>query len=306
LDEWRILAGRAQTRISQSLAPKPLRKHQRRAVEQWYQTELSLITRIVVVPIKILNSIWNDHECDVETNLADAVEYQERLHNEVIQLRMSSTELKVQKSSLKVTLALLEMIPHVQNPFLLLQQAALFASQCAKGGNMDIHFKIDLPLVHECSAMNALSILARAECLQAIHFSEEATFLCSFVVRCCQFHRERSQIGAMWTPQWKVIGITAYNVAMATRSTICSTQFDKDSQRKALEIWDDETLSELERCRADAIATKKSIDGDFVANEPSLEEEDDKIIDENELAEISFNDSVCTPQEYLIQAIAEV
>jgi hypothetical protein len=56
--------------------------------------------------------------------------------------------------------------------------------------------------------------------------------------------------------------VYAYNISMATRSTICATQYDKDSQSKALEIWDDEVLGELERCRSDAIAMRKAALGD--------------------------------------------
>lgn len=273
--------------------PKPLRKQQKRSINQWHQTELSLVARIVVIPIKFLVAEWSKdgQALSSEDSLR---EQQSKLHVAMCQLRTCSTELTLQKASLQVTLVLLDMLPRVGNPFLVMQQAALFASQCSKGGNMDIHFKTELPPAEDCSPMQALTILARAECLQAVHFSREATYLCSHVARCCRMRRDDSGVAEhqqqQWTSQWKLIGIHAYNLAMATRSTICATQYDKDSQSKALEVWDDEVLGELERCRSDAIAMRKATVGDHDSDEQ--EEEDDVEDDTCGIAESGNCDTV--------------
>jgi hypothetical protein len=54
--------------------------------------------------------------------------------------------LALQKASLHVTLVLLDMLDSEEsNPFVVMQLAVMFASQCAKGGSMDLHFKTELP-----------------------------------------------------------------------------------------------------------------------------------------------------------------
>ena len=218
------------------------------------------MARIVVIPVKHILVEWNRDEHSPCVSPSEG--NQTKLHDAMCQLRMCSTELALQKASLQVTLSLLDMLPFEANPFLLMQLAVMFASQCAKGGRMDLHFKTELPHLPDCDPMQALTILARADCLQAVHFSQEATYLCSFVARCCQLHRDRLQGDSEWTSKWKVIGVYAYNLSMATRSTICATQYDKDAQSKALEIWDDDVLAELERCRSDAIVMRKAAIGD--------------------------------------------
>jgi hypothetical protein len=265
------------TRVPAPSGPKPLRKHQKRSINQWHQSELSLVARIVVIPIKFLVAEWASDDKAPSSN-DSLLEQQSKLKDAMRQLRMCSTELTLQKASLHVTLLLLDMLPRVGNPFLVMQQAALFASQCSKGGSMDIHFKTELPPAQDCNPTQALTILARAECLQAVHFSREATYLCSYVARCCRMRRDDSGVAQdeqKWTPQWKLIGIHAFNLAMATRSTICATQYDKDSQRKALEVWDDEVLGELERCRSDAIAMRRATVGDHDGDEQDDEEVDE-------------------------------
>ncbi|KAI2511093.1 hypothetical protein MHU86_3405 [Fragilaria crotonensis] len=294
LDEWRTLvSSQPIVRIPEPPGPKPLRKQQKRSINQWHQTELSLVARIVVIPIKFLLAEWSRNENAPSPKvLVPLLEHQSKLHDAMCQLRMCTTELTLQKASLQVTLILLDMLPCVCNPFLVMQQAALFASQCSKGGSMDIHFKTELPPPQDCDPMQALTILARAECLQAVHFSREATYLCSYVVRCCRMRRDESTNSVSsgngdavlvaeqrqhqgWTGRWKLIGIHAYNLAMATRSTICATQYDKDSKSKALEIWDDEVLGELERCRSDAIAMRKATVGDHDGEEQEEDVADD-------------------------------
>ncbi len=289
LDEWRTLvSSQPIVRVSEPPGPRPLRKQQKRSINQWHQTDLSLVARIVVIPVKFLIAEWSRNE-NAPSAQVSLLEQQSMLHDAMCQLRMCTTELTLQKASLQVTLVLLGMLSCVDNPFLVMQQAALFASQCSKGGSMDIHFKTELPPPQDCNPMQALTILARAECLQAVHFSREATYLCSYVARCCRMRRDESfstngsgsraanfsEQQQRWTCQWKLIGIHAYNLAMATRSTICATQYDKDSQSKALEIWDDEVLGELERCRSDAIAMRKATVGDQDGEEQGEDGADD-------------------------------
>ncbi|KAI2496179.1 hypothetical protein MHU86_18318 [Fragilaria crotonensis] len=286
-------------------------------LEQSNMIQIAMSVLLPVTQFSVLDALWDSplgratgslSGLDEWRTLVPLLEHQSKLHDAMCQLRMCTTELTLQKASLQVNLILLDMLPCVGNPFLVMQQAALFASQCSKGGSMDINFKTELPPPQDCDPMQALTFLARAECLQAVHFSREATYLCSYVVRCCRMRRDEStnrvsvsngngdavliaeqQQHQGWTGRWKLIGIHAYNLAMATRSTICPTQYDKDSKSKALEIWDDEVLGELERCRSDAIAMRKATVGDHDGEE---QEEDVADVDADGIADNGNGDAI--------------
>lgn len=144
------------------------------------------------------------------------------------------------------------------NPFLCLHHAAVFASQGLKGGNNDQAFKKPLPLKTDCTVRDSLNILGRADCMRAIHFTDESMFLCSFVARVCCLHRDKKENDFPWTPQWRVIGIMAYTLSVFIDTTICSLM-EGDTRKAALETWEKDVTEEVGRGRSDAIALTRAI-----------------------------------------------
>ena len=154
------------------------------------------LAKLVKVPVELLLREWNGREAFEESEDEDVVDMRlnrwsqsvsgpaklamKRVDYTIKKLRESATINTLQRSSLQVAAALLEVVStkECQNPFLCLHQAAVFASQGAKGGNNDEQFKKPLPEESLCTPVDALLTLGRADCLRAIHFTNEAIFLC--------------------------------------------------------------------------------------------------------------------------------
>ena len=197
-----------------------------------------------------------DKTRDKTETAVDGQELSRLVFKAVLDLRTCNTQASMQKASLQVCTRMLDIVPHARNPFLCMQQASMFAHQCSKGGHSDDPFKTLLPDKHQCTPQQALKILARADCLQAVHFPKQASFLCSYVARVCCLHRDKLETGLSWSPRWKVIGICAFNISMAIRSA-AFTSLKKEEAQKLLDDWDMEVVAELERCRMDAVNVKK-------------------------------------------------
>ena len=182
-----------------------------------------------------------------------------KLDYSIKKLRQCITISSLQKASLQVALALLEIAStkDCQNPFICLSQAAIFAAQGPKGGNNDEDFKKPLPRESDCSAEEAIQILGRADCLRALHFTNESIFLCSYVARVCCLHRDRQEPDHPWTPRWRIVGIMTYTISVAIDSSICSI-LQGEEMTLALDSWDKSVRAEIGRGRSDAIALQKS------------------------------------------------
>jgi hypothetical protein len=182
-----------------------------------------------------------------------------KLDYSIQKLRQCLTINSLQKASLQVTLSLLEVAEQKEcrNPFLCLSQAAIFASQGGKGGNNDEEFKKPLPREADCTADEALQILGRADCLRAIHFVNEALFLCSFAARVCCLHRDKKETEHPWTPKWRIIGIMTYTVSLGIDSVIFSLM-EGEERKHALDSWEKGVRAEIGRGRSDAIAMQKA------------------------------------------------
>ena len=221
------------------------------------------LAKIVRLPLSTFLAEWKSEESHVDyitedESSSDAMRHVETgLHS----LRQCSTYAAVQKISLQVSLSLLEIAAtgKAYNPFVCLQQAAIYASLSPKGGSHDVPFQTVLPDEMACTALEALVIAGRADCLQALHFPTEAMFLCNFVGRVCLRHRHRLQDGIDWNNQWKIVSIYAYNTTMVIRSTIVALLSSKEAQQKVLYGLEDDVLAELERARMDGIALKKTL-----------------------------------------------
>lgn len=208
------------------------------------------------------------------------------------QLRLSSTVNAMQKASVKVAVSLLDLVAQSEchNPFLCLHQAAMYAGQGPKRGNNDEPFKRALPSEKDCSPLEALVILGRADCMRAVHFTDEALFLCSYVAQVCCRHRDREQPEFPWSPQWRVIGVQTYIVSAAIDSTISSIREEGRTYS-----WDSDAKDEIARGRSDAIALKRLSDMLTVKNHRNLprwseSKSDADIVDRNATSSVDSAD----------------
>ena len=175
-------------------------------------------------------------------------------------LRQCFTVHSLQRSSVQVAAALLEVASQKEchNPFLCLHQAAIFASQGSKGGNNDEFFKKEISREEECSPNEALGILGRADCMRAIHFTDEAIFLCSYVAKICCLHRDRERTDLVWSAKWRVVGIQMYIISVAIDTTMCSLM-EGEVRIAALGTWEKIVREEILRGRSDAFALTRAI-----------------------------------------------
>ena len=214
----------------------------------------------------------------------------ENVENTTKELRGCYTEAACEKISLQLAVALLEMAsqPACHDPFTCLQHAAMFASQATKAGTSDMAFRKPIPDIGECTSLEALSILGRADCLHTIYFPNEAAFLCSYVARVCRLHRDREKPDYAWNNRWKVVAIYGYNLSVMIRSTV-GTVLDKQMQRSFHSVWDRDVVEELERGRQDGWILKRSMSrgqdempgSESEADERMLAEHDFKDGDDN-------------------------
>mmetsp|Transcript_56654 Transcript_56654/g.84270 ORF Transcript_56654/g.84270 Transcript_56654/m.84270 type:complete len:1109 (+) Transcript_56654:520-3846(+) len=228
----------------------------------------SPLSRLVKVPASLLLKEWSksateeggsDLPKSKELCSEEAKFAMKKLDYTIRQLRSCFTVSALQKSSLQVAAALLEVAEQKEchNPFLCLQQAAMFAGQGTKLGNNDEVFKQPLPNERECSPTEAIAILGRADCMHSIHFTDQAVFLCSFVAKVCLLHRDREIPELMWTSQWRVVGIKMYMVSTAIDSTIVSV-LEGDAQEAALMSWEKDVKEEIKRGKSDAFALTRA------------------------------------------------
>jgi hypothetical protein len=269
-DEWKYMSGiceEAGDGIAPSKKPGGRRKRTPKAIEkkvkEWIEgTKRPTLQSIVIISVHELHGLWKQSIATApdEESLQRARESMERLHLVTQQLRGCYTDMAIEKGSLQVAVALLDVAsqPSCQNPFSCLQQAAVYASQGSKAGNSDMMFRHGVPDSKECSPHEALIIIGRADCLHAVYFPNEAAFLCSYVARVCSLHRDRGRAEMEWNSQWKIVAIYAYNVSVMIRSTV-STVLDKEMQKTFLYMWERDVVEELERGRTDALAWKRAL-----------------------------------------------
>lgn len=283
ISEWEMFAQsseatqapRPQCRLKPPSSKKSSQRQSKLSTEQMKYQYSPLLTKLVKVPVDLLLQEWIGKE-DIDDNddeeMVDNIRLNKwsqtlsgpaklamkRVDFTLKKLRQSVTIHTMQKSSLQVALALLELIStkECQNPILCLHQAAVFASQGSKGGSNDEEFKKPLPEITDCTPIEALVILGRADCLRAINFVDEAMFLCSFVGKVCRLHRDKTS-EYPWTAQWRVVSVLTYTISVAIDTTINSL-LDSDDRNNAL-TWENDVKAELSRGRSDAISLKTAL-----------------------------------------------
>ena len=231
----------------------------------------SPLTKLVKVPASVLLKVWTgkapseEYEKEDESGLelnkwtddcsGPAKHAMKELDYSLTLFDQCGTIRALQQANLKVAECLLDVAcqKECQNPFLCLHQAAVFASQGSKGGDNDDKFKKELPKRKEdCTVNQALSILGRADCLRAIHFTTEAMYLCSFVASVCRLHRDKKEREHCLTPKWIVVGIQMYLVSVAINGSLHSLMDEEEAKYAIMNGWDKATRKEIERARSDA------------------------------------------------------
>ena len=210
----------------------------------------------------LLNEWLKESVVDEEAKeSAAAKEAMSHLDEALKVLHKSTTLPSMQKSSLLVASALLNVASQetCYNPFQCLQHAVMFASNGPKLGKNDVLFKKALPQNDsDCPPVEALMILGRADCLRALHFTDEAIFLCSHVLSLCSKQRERIPpvAGVALTPtlpsKWGAVNAYAYMVSIATDSTLSSLLHACNKEVTTLN-WSKEALEEIAHGRAAAM-----------------------------------------------------
>lgn len=238
-------------------------------VQEWIKgTDKPTLQSFVRISTREMQARWRDATAGAhneaatgqscETNQSSGLML--KVHEASQQLRACYTDMAIEKACLQLSVALLDLAsePSCRNPFLCLQQAAIFASQGCKAGNSDLVFRNSIPAEKACTPLEALVILGRADCLQSIYFPNEAAFLCSYIGRVCSLHRDRELPELEWNEKWLIVAIYAYNVSVMIRATV-STVLDKEMQKSFLSMWERDVVEELERGRIDAVAWKRSL-----------------------------------------------
>ena len=230
--------------------------------QRWFSGEddSSPLSNIVVIPCAELLALWQNAPPAPGTVVPPVQEPTEPMArlNECVQLmRACYTEQAVEKAALNTAVALLNVaaLPTCHNPFVCIQQAALFASKASKLGTNDTGFKVPLPEKTKVTAIEALLILGRAECLHSINFYPEAAFLCSYVASVCSYRRRRKS--ELWNSRWQVISVCAYNVSVSIRHT--ASYLQRDLERKDDIFWELEVVDELRRGKSEAIAWRNQL-----------------------------------------------
>jgi hypothetical protein len=239
-------------------APK---KQERRDI-----TDTSMLKKFVPVPIRSLKKLWNRSFSRGFTVTAEAMNdaryKMQKVHSLMVDLRACFTLAAAEKVCLNISVALLDLAacPACKDPFPCLQQAAMYASQGSKAGNSDLCFRRNIPNVDDCTALEALVILGRADCLHSVYFPREAAFLCSFVARTCALHRDFFNSDQIWNDQWKVVGMYAHNVSVMIRTTVYCMIHHSNQNRQAdfSSMWENAVVKELEKGMRDALEVLQS------------------------------------------------
>ena len=261
-EEWQLLAGNIEYQPvgdREGLYPKRIRKSSKRVydkkVQDWIEGVGSPTSKdFIPIPNVELKRLWTRTTCEKveESKQNEARKQMQNVHKALANLRACYTYAAAEKACLNLSTTLLEMaaIPDCHDPFNCLQQAASFASQATKFGNNDTVYRQSLPDMTQCSPREALVILGRADCLQAVFFPNEAAYLCSFVARVCRLHRDSKEEDYEWNDRWKIVAIYAYNVSVMIRLTVSSI-LDQNMQKAFMKAWERDVVEELERARRD-------------------------------------------------------
>jgi hypothetical protein len=223
-----------------------------------FENQVDFLSNLISMPIMTLLHGWlslsiqseREHVASSEQSPSPS-KLMRNLHCEVQRLRRCYTEHAIERASLNVSVSLLKLAESdaCRNPFLCIQQSALFASRSPKRGTSDQAFQARLPLQNRCTPKEALLILGRADCLRAVYFVQEAAFLCSFVCRISRSHRQSKN---RWNMRWRIISILAYEVSVMIRNMAGVQGTVEDIPG----VWENSVIDELDDARIDGLNWK--------------------------------------------------
>lgn len=294
-DEWRLMAGSTKhervldtvsdtvldtvpeivpdtiSDIGQEKAPSRPRRVKRaerildQKVKEWIDGSDASHRTFIAIPTIEMTRLWkqarssqNHRENEATESLA--METMQRIQKITQDLRACFSIAATEKSCLNLSASLLVVagLQSCYDPFSCLQLATMSASFGPKSGSSDITFQRALPEMSMCTPLEALTILGRADCLNAVYFPNEAAYLCSYVARVCRLHRKEEGTLLEWNDEWKIIAIYAYNVSVMIRTSV-STILDDQLKKSFMAAWSREVVEELERGRKDGIAWKRQL-----------------------------------------------
>ena len=300
MEGWREVTRKVTANKRSTNKPGPRKRNKPkeppRPLDEWFAGEdkANPLSNAVSIPVEELNRLWS--RCQpilpkVDTAVAKMA--MKKVHEAMQKLRACYTEIAVEKASIAVAAAFLGMLSLqnvCENPFLCLQQAAIFASHGTKRGNSDDLFRGRLPELTECGAEEALVILGRADCFQSVHFPYEAAYLCSYVARLCSLHRQSAASSndeddevakddkvLEWNDKWMIVSILCYNVSIMIRTTVKKALAASQQilRKEEFDPWDQEVVDEFLMGRADAVAWKSALTKGEIFMAEELSQEDD-------------------------------
>lgn len=230
-----------------------------KALNEWFswENENRPMSNLLKVSLSYLLHQW--HQGPEPANREGSIDTNRKMHeiDELMsQIRSCYTLGAVERASIKIAACLLELVlcPLCRNPFLCIQQAVMFASLGPKGGTIDYSFQARLPRPDACTSRKALLILGRAECLNALHFSLEASFLCCYVVRVCGIYLNGKDGSLKANQRWHVLGYLAYDLSVMIRITSGLHWQDAEKRDDSLGAWDHTVIDLLHRFRNEALS----------------------------------------------------
>jgi len=243
------------TKQSDNKMPPSTRKRRQQKSQNIFVRQLKP-SKIVRVSTSALLEEWNKgapvrEDC---TASESATLSMKKLDDSMKNLTKSCTVCSLERASLDVATALIDVAAHdeCQNPFICVQQAAIFASMAPKRGTNDEPFKKFLPVQTRCTPSEAIIILGRADCMRALHFLDEAQFLCSWVAKECSLHRDGDDDELPWCSRWKAVGILTYIIASAIDETSMKLSCT-EGKAGSIRQWGEAVEEEIGRGKADAI-----------------------------------------------------
>ena len=270
---WRQISRKKSA--SSTPAAKPPRRNRStklpsKSFVEWFHEEDAEdpMSNVVTIPASQLKSLWGPF---ANSTPEQAKQVMAGVHESMVTLRASRANANVEKASLQVAVALLQLVKEqcCENPFIVLQQAAIFASHGSKRGNNDAMFREALPEPTKCTPEDALTILGRADCFLSVQFPYESAFLCNYVARVCSSQRKSKE---QWNNQWMVVGILCYHLSVLIRSS-AETVLGELFKKEDYDPWDEDIVDELLQGRADALQWKMGDEyGNLVVSQMQIDD----------------------------------
>jgi len=241
----------------------------KREVHEWFEWEnkSDAMSNLIALPLAMLGRVWrgliNGVERRESSKSMASIELMSQLECGMKKLRASHTEQAAENASLRVATDLLQLAacPDCCNPFLCLQQAAVMASQAPKGGTSDRAFHAGIPKMEDCTPLEALLLLGRADCLLSVYFYQEAAFLCNYAGVVCSRHRDELD-EIQKDERWRIVASLAYDLSVMIRNFSRTIIFEQAKKEDTSGTWDVTAIEEFQRARTEGLAWKATTDDD--------------------------------------------